>query len=165
VDYLLIAGIIAVPILLIALFWAGVRSGTKSKDQQSWLDYGNFFIVATGLAAGLLGFLIVLLFLGRFTDTAQGLGFLTALFGVITGLVGTYFGVKQSSDAREGAEQLALGANTAPTISITPATDRKVPSATHKVTATVISVDGSSAAKIPVTSGSPTDRTRMPRTR
>jgi hypothetical protein len=93
----------------------------------------------------------VLLFLSRFTDTAQGLGFLAALFGVITGLVGTYFGVKQSSDAREGTEQLALGGNTAPTVSITPATDRKAPSTAHTVTATVISVDGSSAANIPVT--------------
>jgi hypothetical protein len=36
-------------------------------------------------------------------------GFLTALFGAITGLVGTYFGVKTSSDAREGAQRLAAG--------------------------------------------------------
>jgi hypothetical protein len=52
---------------------------------------------------------------------------------------------------QEGAEQLALGANTAPTITITPATDRKPPNEVHTVTATVISVDGSSAANMPVT--------------
>jgi hypothetical protein len=91
VDYLLVIGIIVVPILLIGLFWAGARTWTKTKDQQLWLDCGNFFLVATGLAAVIFGFLIILHFLDRFTDTVQALGFLTALFGVITGLVGTYF--------------------------------------------------------------------------
>jgi hypothetical protein len=153
-DYLLIAAIIAVPILLIGLVWAGVRTGTVNKDQRVWLDYGNFFIVALGLVAVLIGLLIILLILDRFTDTTQALGFLTALFGVTTGLVGTYFGVKQSADAREGAQELASAAGagtTAPTITIHPPTARANVSRPHEVTATVTSVDGSRAANVAVT--------------
>jgi hypothetical protein len=154
VDYLLIAGVIAVPILLIGLFWAGASMGKFPKDQQTWLDYGNFFIVATGLAAVLVGFFIILLLLTRFGDVAQALGFLTALFGVITGLVGTYFGVKQSADAREGAEELALTSgvgSTAPTVTIMPSSATKARNDQHTVTATVTSVDGSRAANVAVT--------------
>jgi hypothetical protein len=154
-DYLLLAAIIAVPILLIGLVWAGVRTGTVNKDQRVWLDYGNFFIVAAGISAVLIGLLIILLILDRFTDTTQALGFLTALFGVITGLVGTYFGVKQSADAREGAENLASAAagagSTAPTITIHPPTATANVSQPHEVTATVTSVDGSRAANVAVT--------------
>src|SRR5215213_9565732 len=103
---LLVVGIIAVAILLSGLFWAGVRTGTLAQDQRTWLDYGNFFIVASGLAAVLIGYLVIMQFAPP-ADGAQALGFLTALFGAIVGLVGTYFGVKQSADAREGAEKLA----------------------------------------------------------
>jgi hypothetical protein len=39
------------------------------------------------------------------------LALLAALSGVITGLVGTYFGVKASSDARAGATQQRIKAN------------------------------------------------------
>jgi hypothetical protein len=70
----LIIGIIGVVILLIGLFWAGARTGTLAKDQRIWLDYGNFFIVATGLAGVLLGFVIILQFKPP-ADGAQALGF------------------------------------------------------------------------------------------
>ena len=134
-----------------------VRVGTKTLPQQvkgSWLDYGNFYIVAFGIAAVLIGFLVVLLFHTTFKDTAQALGFMAALFGVITGLVGTFFGVKQSADAREGAQELARAAgvrNTAPTITIVPSNETKSVGNPHKVTATVTSVDGSPAANASVT--------------
>jgi hypothetical protein len=124
VNYLLIVTIVVILVLLIGLFLAGRRTGTVPRDQRTWLDYGNFFIVASGLAAVLIGFLFMLLFLDRFANGDQALGFLTALFGVITGLVGTYFGVKQSADAREGAEELARAGGagaTTPTITIDPA--------------------------------------------
>jgi hypothetical protein len=154
-SYSLIAAIIVVPLLLIGLVWAGLRTGTVPKDQRTWLDYGNLYIVASGIAAVLIGFLIMLLFLDRFTDRDQALGFLTALFGVITGLVGTYFGVKQSADAREGAEQLATLSGgvgtTAPTITIDPPTAEVDVGETHEVTATVTSVDKSPAANVAVT--------------
>lgn len=52
---------------------------------------------------------VVLFFLGRFEDVNQALGFLTAFFGAIVGLVGTCFGIKSSSDAAAGAQQLAAG--------------------------------------------------------
>ncbi len=115
--------------------------------------------MALGIAAVIIGFLVALLFLDRFTDGTQALGFLTALFGVITGLVGTYFGIKASSDAassdaRSGAESVAReagSATTPPTITIEPTTATLDVHAEHTVTATVTSVDGSSASETPVT--------------
>ncbi len=69
-------------------------------------------------------------------------------------MVGTYFGVKQSADARQGAEELAINSglgNTAPTVTITPSTAIKAVNDEHMVTAIVTSVDGSRAAKVAVT--------------
>jgi hypothetical protein len=86
-----------------------------------------------------------------FDDPTQVLALLSALFGTIVGLVGTYFGVKSSSEAREGAERLAGGGTTTPTITIAPPDANPGVSTTHTVTATVTSVDGSPAADVPVT--------------
>jgi Bacterial Ig-like domain len=63
--------------------------------------------VISGIVAVIIGFLCILLFLGQFKDVAQAIGFLTAFFGAIVGLVGTYFGVKSSADATAGAQKLA----------------------------------------------------------
>src|SRR5829696_7219534 len=73
------------------------------------LQYGSFFVVALGITTALMGFLVAfpLIISGVFTDPTQVLAILSALFGTLVGLVGTYFGVKASSDAREGAQQLA----------------------------------------------------------
>lgn len=153
-TFLIVGAIVAVAILLIGLFWAGARTGTLTRDQRAWLDYGNFFIVASGLASVLIGFLVTLQFAPPDGGT-QALGFLTALFGAIAGLVGTYFGVKQSADAREGAEKLATlsgsVSTTAPTITIEPPTATQDLNQPHKVTATVTSVDGSPTANATVT--------------
>jgi hypothetical protein len=74
------------------------------EGSRSWLEYGNFFIVALGILAVLLAFLVTMLFSRRFFENAsQVLAVLTALFGVIGTLVGTYFGVKAGSDAAQGA--------------------------------------------------------------
>ncbi len=138
----------------------GVGTKMLAKDERSWLDYGNLYIVALGIGAVVIGFLVMLLFLDRFDDVTQALGFLTALFGAIVGLVGTYFGVKNSADAREGAENVALNAgvgSTAPAVTVVPAAapaDATQPIGVgtgHEVTATVISVDGTTAAGVPVT--------------
>src|SRR5215213_1039314 len=102
----LLVAIILVAVLVVR---TGVGSRSISQGERSWLDYGNFFVVTWGIVAVIIGFLSILLFLDRFTDITQALGFLTALFGAIVGLVGTYFGVKTSSDAREGAQRLAAG--------------------------------------------------------
>ncbi len=146
--------IAAIALMVFLLIRTGVGRRTLPQGERSWLDYGNLYVVAFGIAAVLIGFLIILLFLDRFTEEVQALGFLTALFGVITGLVGAYFGVKQSADAREGAEKVALASgvgNTAPTVTITPAEATVNVNARHTVTATVISVDGTPAANVPVT--------------
>jgi hypothetical protein len=151
--YVLGGGSLAVVLLLIGLIWAGARTGTLSQGQRIWLDYGNFYIVAIGLAGVLLGFLIILQFKPP-ADETQALGFLTALFGAIVGLVGTFFGVKQSADARVGAENLALAGGvgtTTPTITIDPPTATTAVNQPHEVTATVTSVDGSPAANVEVT--------------
>lgn len=140
-----------IAIIAFLLVRTGVGSGTLRRDERTWLDYGNFFIVALGLASVLIGFLAILLFTNRFTDITQALGFLTALFGAITGLVGTYFGVKSSTEAREGAERLAGGGTTTPTITIAPQTATLRVSEGHRMTAIVTSADGSPAADVPIT--------------
>lgn len=145
--------IAVVALMIFLLFRVGVGSETLTQDQRSWLDYGNFYVVALGITAVVIGFLVTLLFLDRFRDGTQALGLLTALFGVITGLVGTYFGIKASSDARSGAESLAreTGGATTPTITIEPTTANQAVSTPHTVTATVTSVDGSPASETPAT--------------
>jgi hypothetical protein len=85
-----IAGVGFLVFVIAAMAWLLIRTGvgknTLSQGQKSWLDYGNFYIVALGIAAVIIGFLVVLLFLDRFADGAQALGFLTALFGAISAL-------------------------------------------------------------------------------
>jgi len=73
------------------------------------MEYGSFFVVIGGIVAVIVGFLSILLLLKQFKDVTQAVGFLTAFFGAIVGLVGTYFGVKSSADAALGAQQLASG--------------------------------------------------------
>jgi hypothetical protein len=152
--YVLAGGILAIVALLIGLIWAGARTGTLAQGQRIWLDYGNFYIVAIGLATVLIGFLVILQ-VHQPKDGSEALGFLTALLGAIVGLVGTYFGVKASSDARAGAETLATNAGgvgtTAPTITIEPPSATTFVNQPHEVTATVTSVDGSPAANVDVT--------------
>ncbi len=87
-------------IVLAVVFVGGLSLGRRRLTQgQPWLAYGNFFIVVLGLTVVIIGFLLVLIFLNRFANGTQALGFLTALFGAVAGLVGTYFGIKASSDA------------------------------------------------------------------
>jgi hypothetical protein len=157
---LVAALLVVIGAIAFMLVRTGMRSGTLSRDERTWLDYGNLFVVALGIGAVTVGFLVILLFLDQFADDAQALGFLTAMFGAVVGLVGTYFGVKNSADSRESTERVALAsgaARTAPTVTIAPAkapVDDAAPLAagtSHTVTATVISVDGSSAAHISVT--------------
>lgn len=78
---------------------------------QQALVYGNFFVVVLGILTALIGYLVAfpLLVSGVFDDPTQVLAILSALFGTIVGLVGTFFGIKTSADAREGAENLAAG--------------------------------------------------------
>jgi hypothetical protein len=154
VQYWIVVVLVVVAVLLAGLFWVAARTGRWTEDQKTWLDYGNFFIVASGLAAVLAGFLVILQ-VAPPGDETQALGLLTALFGAITGLVGTYFGVKQSADARAGAEKLATQSGgtgtTAPNITIEPPSATLDTSQPHEVTATVTSVDGSPAANVDVT--------------
>jgi hypothetical protein len=93
--------LVAIGAIAFLLVRTGMGSGTLSRDERTWLDYGNLFVVALGIGAVTVGFLVILLFLDQFADDAQALGFLTAMFGAVVGLVGTYFGVKNSADSRE----------------------------------------------------------------
>lgn len=92
------------------------------KTERS-LEYGNFFVVVLGILAALIGFLVAfpLLVSGVFDDPTQVLALLSALFGTIVGLVGTFFGVKSSNDARLGAQNLVSNTiasdTTPPTVS------------------------------------------------
>ena len=145
----LTVGIIAVVIALVGLVLAGALTGKSPKDQWTWLSYGNFYIVATGIAAVLIGF-IVTLRLREPTDDVQALGYLTALFGAILGLVGTYFGVKQSAHA-VAALSGAAGTTTATTITMDPQTARASVGQAHNVNATVTNADGTPASNENVT--------------
>ena len=91
-------------------------SSVPQGGRRPWLEYGSFFVVIFGIMAVIIGFLSVLGFLGRFDDVNQALGFLTAFFGAIVGLTGTYFGIKTSADATAGAQRLAAatGGDTTP---------------------------------------------------
>lgn len=142
--------IAVIALLAYKLIHIGTGPTTLRPGDRSWLDYGSFYVVTLGIAAVVVGFLVVLLFAGSFEDITQALAFLTALFGAITGLVGTYFGVKSSSDARAGAERLTGGGGFGATITIAPTDATANLGAEHTVTATVITAGGSSAADEPV---------------
>lgn len=73
------------------------------------LKYGNFFVVALGIMAVLIGYLVAfpLIISGVFSDPTQVLAILSALFGTVVGLVGTYFGIKATSDATMQAQNQA----------------------------------------------------------
>jgi hypothetical protein len=106
-----------------------IGSRTSGDERSSSDPFGSFYVVALGITAVVFGFLVILLFANRFEDLTSALGFLTALFGAITGLVGTYFGIKTSSDAREGAQRLAAsptGDTTPPEVISTSPVDRAV---------------------------------------
>jgi hypothetical protein len=83
------------------------------------LDSANFFVVIIGILAALSGYLVAfpLLVTEVFTDPTQVLALLSGLFGTVVGLVGTFFGIKTSSDARQDAKKLAsdaIGSDTTP---------------------------------------------------
>jgi hypothetical protein len=114
----------------------GVGSTSVPQGGRSWLEYGSFFVVVFGIVAVIIGFLSILLFLGSFDDVTQAVGFLTAFFGAIVGLVGTFFGIKSSADATAGAQKLvaASGGDTTPPQVIStnpPDADENVPPNIH----------------------------------
>jgi hypothetical protein len=87
------------------------------------LDSANFFVVIIGILVVLSGYLVAfpLLVTEVFTEPTQVLALLSGLFGTVVGLVGTFFGIKTSSDARQDAKNLASDAlasdTTPPTVS------------------------------------------------
>jgi hypothetical protein len=107
-----IAIIAASTIIVIGLLWLIGRfasSASRTPDDPGPLYYGNFFVVIFGLMTALIGFLIAfpLVVSNVFSDPTQVIALLSALFGTIVGLVGTYFGIKSSSDAARGAQDIA----------------------------------------------------------
>lgn len=104
-NSVMVVFIVALAIATVSLLIAAIRS--TPQGHKSWLDYGSFFVVICGIAAVIIGFLSILLLLGRFVNVTQALGFLTAFFGAVVGLVGTFFGIRSSADATAGAQKLA----------------------------------------------------------
>jgi hypothetical protein len=87
-----------------------LQSGQQPEAGQSrpapFVVYGHLIVVSLGIVAVVIAFLITMLFSADlFQKTSQVLAILTALFGVIGTLVGTYFGIKASSDATHTAQQ------------------------------------------------------------
>jgi len=87
----------------------GNNPGNNSSDDVSPLRYGNFFVVVFALMTALIGFLLAfpLVVSDVFSDPTQVIALLSALFGTIVGLVGTYFGIKSSGDAAQKAQSIA----------------------------------------------------------
>jgi hypothetical protein len=100
------ATIVVVGLLALIGYFA---SKTPEEQEGGPLHFGNFFVVALGIMTALIGFLVAfpLLISGVFEDPTQVIALLSALFGTIVSLVGTYFGVKSSSDASKRAQDLA----------------------------------------------------------
>lgn len=107
-------GTVLALIIVSALFVVGllVLLGLFLWRTDDPLRYGNFFVVSLGITAVLIGFLAAfpLLISGIFANPTQVLALLSALFGAIVGLVGTYFGIKASSDAGQKAQDQAAEA-------------------------------------------------------
>jgi hypothetical protein len=107
----------------------GVRQNFLRPEQHQIVEYGHLIVVSLGIVAVVVAFLITMLFSADlFQKTTQVLAILTALFGVIGTLVGTYFGVKASSDARQGAQELVASSSdtTPPQVSSTDPQDKAV---------------------------------------
>jgi hypothetical protein len=134
-----IAIIGASTLVVLALIWLISRFAARTPTDKGPLDYGNFFVVVLGIMTALIGFLVTfpLVVSNVFSEPTQVIALLSALFGTIVGLVGTYFGVKSSSDARQGAQNLASDTissdTTQPQVSLTNPQDRapNVPPNTH----------------------------------
>ena len=104
---------------VLVLLYMLLRNAPNDHGKNDPLRYGNFFVVAIGITAVIIGYLVAfpLLISGVFKDPTQVLAILTAFFGAIVGLVGTFFGVKASSDAAAGAQKAlaaASGGDTTP---------------------------------------------------
>jgi len=113
---LFVIGAIVIGVALLIVF--ALSRGTLTQGRPL-LDYGNFFIVAVGLVVIIIGYLALLMFLNQFNSGTQVLGFFAALTGATVGLVGTYFGIKTSSDtvevfARNGIVPLTVTSVTPP---------------------------------------------------
>ena len=112
------------------------------------LEFGHLIVVTLGILSVLIVFLITMLFTADlFNEPAEVLAILTALFGVIGTLVGTYFGIKASSDAtltaqkqtetaQQQVQDLARGATSLTIVSVTPPNDVKDVPPDTPVTAT-----------------------------
>jgi hypothetical protein len=104
ITMIIVSTIMVLGLLVLIGFFAW-----RTKDPDGPLLYGNFFIVSLGTTTALIGFLVAfpLLISDVFKEPTQVIALLSGLFGTIVGLVGTYFGVKASSDATKQAHQLA----------------------------------------------------------
>jgi hypothetical protein len=112
------------------------------------LEFGHLIVVTLGIVSVLIVFLITMLFTADlFNEPAEVLAILTALFGVIGTLVGTYFGIKASSDAtltaqkqtetaQQQVQDLARGATSLTIVSVTPRSNDSGVSPTTLVSAT-----------------------------
>src|ERR671912_86869 len=117
-----------------------ILQAAQQQQGSPFVEYGHLIVVTLGIVAVVAAFLITMLFSADlFQKTTQVLAVLTALFGVIGTLVGTYFGIKASSDATHTAQQQVqeLTSGTSLTIvSVTPPNDVKDVPPDTPVTAT-----------------------------
>jgi hypothetical protein len=134
---IVIAAFIAAVLIVLGIVVL-VRIVTRRTERP--LDSANFFVVIIGILAALSGYLVAfpLLVTEVFTDPTQVIALLSALFGTIVGLVGTFFGIKTSSDARQDAKNLASDALAIDTTSPTVSSVSPLPNATGVSTDTSV---------------------------
>jgi hypothetical protein len=127
-TWIVIGLLILIVLLIVYAVYRIVRLDQVRQERSGRvMDYGHLIVVTLGMGAVLVVFLVTMFFTeDLFQKSSEVLAVLTALFGVIGTLVGTYFGIKASSDAREGAQELAATGvdTTQPLVSLTTPPDR-----------------------------------------
>jgi hypothetical protein len=101
---------VAGPLTVFLLVVTGPFAGLLSRFGAEGYRKPTLLIIFLFTAAMALILYVLFSMLSSTIDLTQALGILTVLFAVVTALVGTYFGIKASSDAREGVQDFASAA-------------------------------------------------------
>ena len=107
IAILVSSAVVVVALLALIGYFA---SKTPANQEGGPLHYGNFFVVSLGIITALIGFMVAfpLVVSGVFEDPTQVIALLSALFGTIVGLVGTY--LVSSRAATQARERKAMQA-------------------------------------------------------
>lgn len=84
---------------------AAALPGLDVREAETWKPAYAFWLIVIGISSVTVIFVTTMIvFQGQFEQATEVLTGLASVFGVIGTLIGAYFGVKASGDAREAAE-------------------------------------------------------------